>query len=72
MMDAFELPVEWRGTVESLKRYDAAWDIGGIDIYPISYPPGRHTAAGGFRKMHRAHSSSRRARSWLTMSPVPR
>ncbi len=32
-----------RGTVESLKRYDAGWDIGGIDIYPVSYPPGRHT-----------------------------
>ncbi len=32
-----------RGTVESLQRYDAGWDIGGIDIYPVSYPPGRHT-----------------------------
>ena len=32
-----------RGTVESLKRYDAGWDIGGIDIYPVSYPPGKHT-----------------------------
>lgn len=32
-----------RGTVASLKRYDAGWDIGGIDIYPVSYPPGRHT-----------------------------
>lgn len=32
-----------RGTVESLKRYDAGWDVGGIDIYPVSYPPGRHT-----------------------------
>ena len=32
-----------RGTVESMKRYDAGWDVGGIDIYPVSYPPGRHT-----------------------------
>lgn len=32
-----------RGTVASIKRYDASWDIGGIDIYPVSYPPGRHT-----------------------------
>ena len=32
-----------RGTVQSLKRYDAGWDVGGIDIYPISYPPGAHT-----------------------------
>ena len=32
-----------RGTVASLKRYDAGWDIGGIDIYPVSYPPGRHS-----------------------------
>jgi hypothetical protein len=29
-----------RGTVASLKRYDAGWDIGGIDIYPVSYPSG--------------------------------
>lgn len=32
-----------RGTVASLKRYNNGWDIGGIDIYPISYPPGVHT-----------------------------
>ncbi len=32
-----------RGTIASLKRYDAGWDIGGIDIYPVSYPPGVHT-----------------------------
>jgi hypothetical protein len=35
-----------RGTVESLKRYDAGWDVGGIDIYPVSYPPGVHTVGG--------------------------
>jgi hypothetical protein len=32
-----------RGTAESLKRYDAACDIAGLDIYPVSYPPGRHS-----------------------------
>jgi len=32
-----------RGTAESLKRYDAACDITGLDIYPVSYPPGRHS-----------------------------
>lgn len=33
-----------RGTVESLKPYNDAYDIGGVDIYPVSYPPGVHTA----------------------------
>jgi hypothetical protein len=33
-----------RGTVEQLKPYDAAYDIGGVDIYPVSYPMGRHLA----------------------------
>jgi hypothetical protein len=32
-----------RGTVAMLKRYNDSWDIGGIDIYPVSYPPGVHT-----------------------------
>jgi hypothetical protein len=32
-----------RGTVESLKRYDPFYDVGAIDIYPVSYPPGVHT-----------------------------
>jgi hypothetical protein len=32
-----------RGTIPSLKRYAAGLDIGGIDIYPISYPPGAHS-----------------------------
>jgi hypothetical protein len=32
-----------RGTPESLKRYDAACDITGLDIYPVSYPPGVHS-----------------------------
>lgn len=32
-----------RGTVASMKRYNNGWDVGGIDIYPISYPPGVHS-----------------------------
>ena len=32
-----------RGTVQSLKRYHDGWDVGGIDIYPVSYPPGVHS-----------------------------
>jgi hypothetical protein len=32
-----------RGTVASLKRYDSGWGVGGIDIYPVSYPPGVHS-----------------------------
>jgi hypothetical protein len=32
-----------RGSVETLRPYNEAYDIGGIDIYPISYPPGTHS-----------------------------
>ncbi|HET8549452.1 MAG TPA: hypothetical protein VFL57_15675 [Bryobacteraceae bacterium] len=32
-----------RGTIESLKHYDPAYDVGAIDIYPVSYPPGLHS-----------------------------
>jgi hypothetical protein len=32
-----------RGTVESLRAYNAAADITGADIYPIGYPPGGHS-----------------------------
>lgn len=32
-----------RGTIESLKPYDVACDITGMDVYPISYPPGTHS-----------------------------
>ncbi len=31
-----------RGTIESLKRYVSAYDVGALDIYPVSYPPGTH------------------------------
>jgi hypothetical protein len=32
-----------RGTVESLRRYNGTGDILGMDIYPVSYPPGIHS-----------------------------
>jgi hypothetical protein len=32
-----------RGTEESLKSYNPVYDVGAIDIYPVSYPPGVHT-----------------------------
>jgi hypothetical protein len=32
-----------RGTIESLRAYNAASDIIGTDIYPIGYPPGTHS-----------------------------
>jgi hypothetical protein len=32
-----------RGTVETLKPYDPTYDVCGIDIYPIGYPPGTHS-----------------------------
>jgi hypothetical protein len=34
-----------RGTVEELRPYRAGYDIGGVDVYPIGYPPGMHLAA---------------------------
>lgn len=34
-----------RGTVAELKPYNATYDIGGVDVYPVSYPPGVHLAA---------------------------
>jgi hypothetical protein len=32
-----------RGTIESLKRYQPFYDIGAMDVYPVSYPPGVHS-----------------------------
>lgn len=32
-----------RGTIESMRPYNAASDIIGMDIYPVSYPPGIHS-----------------------------
>jgi hypothetical protein len=34
-----------RGTVQELRPYNPTFDIGGVDIYPVSNPPGRHLAA---------------------------
>lgn len=31
-----------RGTIEELRPYNGAYDIGGVDVYPIGYPPGNH------------------------------
>jgi hypothetical protein len=32
-----------RGSIETLRPYNETYDIGGIDIYPISYPSGVHS-----------------------------
>ena len=32
-----------RGTIESLRKYNPVSDITGADIYPVGYPPGKHS-----------------------------
>src|ERR1019366_6257109 len=32
-----------RGTIESMRRYNLVSDITGADIYPVGYPPGKHS-----------------------------
>jgi hypothetical protein len=32
-----------RGSVKTLRPYNAAGDIIGADVYPVSYPPGKHS-----------------------------
>ena len=32
-----------RGSIESLKPYNSVYDVGAMDIYPVSYPPGVHS-----------------------------
>ena len=32
-----------RGTLESLKSYRQVYDVGAMDVYPVSYPPGVHS-----------------------------
>jgi len=39
-----------RGTVESLRKYNVTADIIGVDIYPVSYPPGIHSLETNFHK----------------------
>jgi hypothetical protein len=34
-----------RGTIEELKKHNPTYDITGVDVYPISYPPGTHVPA---------------------------
>ncbi len=38
------------GTVESLRQYNPTADIIGIDIYPISYPPGIHSLVTNYHR----------------------
>jgi hypothetical protein len=62
-----------RGTVASLRRYDAGWDVGGMDIYPVSYPPGVHSEAknkelsmvGDFTRMMRQVAGAKPF--WMTL-----
>jgi hypothetical protein len=35
-----------RGTAEDLEPYSKYFDVGAIDIYPVSYPPGSHSGNG--------------------------
>lgn len=35
-----------RGTAEDLEPYSKYFDVGAIDIYPVSYPPGTHSGNG--------------------------
>jgi hypothetical protein len=63
-----------RGTVESLKRYDPYYDIGGMDIYPIGYPPGTHSLlpnksismVGDYAEMVRAYMAPDKT-FWMTL-----
>lgn len=32
-----------RGTLQSLKTYAPVYDVGAMDVYPVSYPPGVHS-----------------------------
>jgi hypothetical protein len=32
-----------RGTIESIRKYNPVSDITGADIYPVGYPPGKHS-----------------------------
>jgi hypothetical protein len=40
-----------RGTVEQHKRHVPTFDIGGVDVYPISYPPGGHVPDDANKEM---------------------
>jgi len=40
-----------RGSVEQLKKHNVAYDIGGVDVYPISYPPGTHVPQDANKEM---------------------
>src|SRR4029078_6564609 len=62
-----------RCAAESLKRDDEGYDIVGIDIYPVSYPPGVHSEeankelsmVGDFTKMMRDSAGGKPF--WMTL-----
>jgi hypothetical protein len=62
-----------RGTVESMRAYDATYDITGMDVYPIGYPPGAHSLlenkeismVGDYTKMMRDVAG--RKPVWMTL-----
>jgi hypothetical protein len=63
-----------RGTVESLRPYNVAADVIGMDVYPISYPPGTHsllpnkeiTMVGDYTKMM-MEVSERKLSVWMVL-----
>jgi hypothetical protein len=64
-----------RGTVESLRAYDPAYDITGCDIYPIGYPPGTHSLrpnkeismVGDYARTLREVTAGTRKPVWMTL-----
>jgi hypothetical protein len=64
-----------RGTIESLKRYNPTYDIGAIDIYPVSYPPGLHSdlsnkqisAVGDYAQRMRAVTEGTTKPFWMIL-----
>jgi hypothetical protein len=65
-----------RGTVAELRPYTAGYDIGGVDVYPIGYPPGTHlegrdenreiSMIGDYARKQRAVEEGRRP-FWFTL-----
>ena len=63
-----------RGTVETLKPYDPTYDVTGVDIYPINYPPDAHSAAAQQgdqhgRRLHAEHAGSRGCEKGVQAGP---
>ena len=53
-------------TAEAIAAYSTALDITGVDIFPVSYPPGKHAA----RRTRRSASSATSCRSSLRPPPA--